>query len=65
MFFIFYVKDYQKLCLNHFHIMTTLALKALGFLVPVKHHLIFYADLLKLEACRTDNLYYVLQNMLI
>ena len=31
MFFIFYVKDYQKLCLNHLHIMTTLALKALGF----------------------------------
>ena len=47
MFFIFYVKDYQKLCLNHFHIMTTLALKALGFLVLVKHYLIFYADHLK------------------
>ena len=47
MIFIFYVKDYQKLCLNHFHIMTTLALKALGFLVLVKHYLIFYADHLK------------------
>ena len=47
MFFIFYVRDYQKLCLNHFHKMTTLALKALGILVLVKHYLIFYADHLK------------------
>ena len=53
MFFIFYVKDYlssqdsYQLCLNHFHIMTTLALKALGLLVLVKHYLIFYADHLK------------------
>ena len=47
MFFIFYVKDYQKLCLNHFRLMTTLALQALGFLVLVKHYLIFYVDHLK------------------
>ena len=42
MFFIFYVKDYnvltyQKSCLNHFQLMTTLTLKAPSFLVLVKH----------------------------